>query len=644
MPRFHLKIVFLLSVLFTIFTVFLPINANSLSDRSAFQGQTWNLKDADIRAVIETVALATGKSFIIDPAVQGKVTFISQKPMSTSEMYQAFLSMLQVMNYSAVPSADGRVVKIVPSAIVTEVGGQLANRHHPGKGENIVLRIVPVSHVSAIQLIPVLRPLMPSWASVTAYAPSNTLILAGNAHDMQRLVALVHHMDQNSTSQVSVVNLRYADAKQVVSMLDMLREHDLAEGKVSNVSMVADSNSNSILLSGDLSDMVIMKGLIAKLDRPNSASVGNTEVIHLNYLTASKLAPVLEKIASNDSKASKTDNPVSVQAQTDDNAIIIHAPPAIMLGLESVIKKLDVHPKEILVEAIIVNIDESLLNQLGIVWGTVDLDGNPTTTANGTTSAQNSFALKLGGRHGIGFVGGGGIQALVHALMSNSAADVLSTPSIVVMNNQDATIADGKNIGMFNRQYATSSSNNNLSGVLPYNTVERKDVTLSLKVTPQISPNNILRLKINQKDDSLDPDQSGDPDNPTIDTSQITTSVMVKSGDILVLGGLANHEQKKSTAKVPVLGSIPLLGRLFQYTNHSVEKKDLMVFLRPIILNAATTDKQSVSRYHDMREQELRMQLQGEHLSADDLPVLPQIKKDKHLLMLPKPVGVADSK
>ncbi len=261
---------------------------------AALSSEVWHLEDADIRAVIESVSLVTGKSFVVDPRVQGKVTFVSHQALSKEAMYQAFLSMLQVMNYAAVPS--GKLIKIVPAMNANQLGGQIATAHSPGKGDRIVVRMISVNHISAMQLVPVLRPLMPSWSNVTAYMPSNTLIIAGAANNMQRLVDLVHEMDHGHTNQISVVNLNYANAEQIVNVLNKLTQESRSAGKVANVAIAADPRSNSVLVSGNLANIAMERALIRKLDQPNTHA-GDTEVIALNYLTAKDIAPMLQKIA-----------------------------------------------------------------------------------------------------------------------------------------------------------------------------------------------------------------------------------------------------------------------------------------------------------------------------------------------------------
>ncbi len=594
--------------------------------------QTWNLKNADIRAVIRTIALLTNKNFVIDPSVHGKITLVTHTPMTPTELYQVFLSMLQVLHYTAIPS--GHVIKIVPLLNAKEYAGAFASGHEPGMGDQVVVRVVPVYNVSAEQMMPVLRPLIKEWGSVSAYGPSNSLILAATAANMQRLISIVHSLDRKNASSIVVVNLRHANAKQMVQVIRQLQSTNRLQGKASNLALAADTENNSILISGNLENIYRMRILIRRLDTPSANGSSNTAVIHLNYLSAKKLAPILTKIANGSmtnnakGKVSVSGNPsISVQAEIANNAIIIHAPKAMIQNLKTVIRQLDIKPRQVLVEAIIVKVDQSLLNQLGVVWGS-DLEQGDTGSNSGIS--QNQFSLKFS--HGIGFIPGGNIKAVVHALLSHGSTDVLATPSIVMLNNQAATISDGKSVGVVNREYSTNTADASGQSV-PFNTFQRLPVVLSLKVTPQISPNNVIRLKIQQKDDSLDPNSS-DPTNPIINTSKIDTSVLVHSGDILVLGGLINHDQIETVSKVPILGDIPIIGALFRYKNHTVEKKDLMIFIRPVILhNNLDAAAQTYQRYEYVRHEQERMQ-NGEKLGRNDYPILPAYD---HLARLPAP-------
>lgn len=616
--------------------------------------QIWNLKNADIRAVIQTVSVLTGKNFIIDPSIHGNVTLVSQKPMTPDEMYQVFLSMLELMHYAAVPS--GNITKIVPAMDANALSRQVATATQPGVGDEIVVRVVPVNHVSATELVPVLRPLMSQSSSITAYLPSNALILAGGASNIERLVEVIHQMDAVDTSQIHVVHLEHANAKKIVDIIHSLQSGTASQGGVNNATIVADDDNNSILINANLANQMLMENLIHELDQKGSAS-DNTTVIRLNYLSAKKFAPILAKVAqglsaSDDKSTGKTvgasddTSAISVQAEDNNNAVIIHAPKALMDGLKDVVRKLDVRPQEVLVEAVIVKVDENLLSKLGIVWGTSDgnaTTSGTTTTASASLASDNTFALKA--NHGVGFLPDGNLIALLHALKTNGATDVLSTPSVVVLNNDKATISDGQNIGVADRSYqgadATTTGNPAQNTVTPFNQIARQDVALSLNVTPHISPNSMIRMELDQRDDSVAAgSENSSTDNPTLNISKITTSVLVKSGSILVLGGLMSHNQEKTVQKLPILGNLPLIGHLFRYNTNTASKSSLMVFIRPVIMSKQNAQLQTMNRYSYIRHQEIDLATNGIK-QVESKPLLPPLDKTP-AASLPKPVSTVD--
>lgn len=610
--------------------------------------QIWNLKNADIRAVIQTISILTGKSFIIDPMVQGNITLISQKPMTPNELYHVFLSMLQLLGFSAIPS--GNIIKIVPAAEGETLTHQLATAAHPGSGDDIVVRVVPVNHVSASELVPILQPLMPKSGNVTAYMPSNSLILAGTADNITRLVDVVNQMDSTNANQISVVHLHYANAKKIAEVIRVLQSGNM-QGSLNNATLSPDEDNNSILISANAANQLMMRNLIHSLDQKGSGG-DDTKVVRLNYLEAKKLAPILTKIANgmrvspvkdgknntsiinNDTGNTKD---ISVQAEIATNSIIIHAPKAMMDSLMRVIHKLDSRPEEVLVEAIIVNMDQNLLNKLGIVWGTTNVGDSAFTTvatgasssaaATAVTDSANTALMRLA-PGGFGFLPNSNLVALLRALKSNGSSDILSTPSVVVLDNQKASIVDGQNIGVANTQFQGTaiSPTPSVNIVSPYNAIAREDVALSLDVVPHVSPNNMIRLSLLQQDNSVASLGASNADNPTLNTNKIETSVLVRSGKILVLGGLVSNDQEKITQKIPILGDIPLLGHLFSYDKTSMEKKSLMVFIRPIIMSRKITASETSTRYKYIRQQQIDMKTKK--LSSELMPILPPLHHD----------------
>lgn len=595
--------------------------------------KTWNFKNADIRAVIEAVAQLTGKNFIIDPRVQGKVSLVTERSMDNKGVYAALLSMLQVLNFVAIPS--GHYIKIVPAIDAKGYGGTLAAVGGRSPADAVVVNVVAVNTISAEQLVPTLRPLMLDWGHVSAYAPANSIVLASSASNVAQLVKIIHQLDHDNAGRAEVVKLRYANAVRISKVLVALQSANRNQGKSSYTAVVADAGENALVISGNLYNRKAMRRLINELDTEDSAGANSTAVIRLNYLTAKKVAPMLMHLSAHpDSKNASSSSgygvnanaslPVSVEAVEADNALVVSGTRESIGKIKRVIAKIDVRPQEVLVQAIIVKMSESQMLRLGVQWGMGSPEGGLVAGA-----AQAAFAS------GVGYIKSGNFSAIIQALRSTGDTDILSTPSVLVLNNERAKISDGKNVGLLNRQYSTNTSTDGAT-TLPYNTYDRKDVTLSLDVTPQIAPDNTVRLQIKHQDDSLTADTRVTTDNPTLNTSKIDTTVLVNSGDILVLGGLVDNNQDLEDAKLPILGDIPLIGRLFHYKTHNLEKKKLMVFIRPIIINDRDQAKQLSDRtYNGVRRQQL---LRRSDLHSKQPPLLPALPLDKsNMLVLPKP-------
>lgn len=579
----------------------------------------WNLQDADILSVINEVSQETGKNFVVDPRVSGKITLISSKPIQQKQVYQLFLSVLGMLGFSAIPSGD--VIKIIPNMESGENGARVATHYAPGKGDEIVVRIVPLQNVSATQLIPVIRPMLPQWSNISAYSPGNIIVLLGRANNLQHVVNLIHDVDKTANNKIQLIKLNHASAAQVVSVLNNLQSASRALGDIPTVSIAVDERSNSILLSGAKTQRLRMRVLISQLDQP-STNTGNTEVIYLKYLQAKTFAPLLGKIAQNiqgkdsgggggsldtsamlssirgaqNKQSGNADkepiiNSGTIQAEPNSNAIIITAPVALMRALKTVISKLDIRPAEVLVEAIIAEVDESNLTSLGIQWGSVTADG----TGGGGESITSFPPLGAGV---FGIMPSVQIRAVLTMLRNQNGVDILSTPHIMVLDNQKATIEIGQDVPFQSGSYATSNS---ATTVTPFTTNQYKPVTLKLSVTPQINLGRSIRLKFDLKNDTLqNPQNPGIT--PIINTSKIKNSVLVNSSDVLVIGGLTQRANNENVNKVPILGDLPIFGPLFQQKISNQQKKNLIVFLKPIIVpNSEDANVISYYKYNTIR-------------------------------------------
>jgi general secretion pathway protein D len=614
-------------------------------------GRLWNLQDADILSVINEVSQETGKNFVVDPRVSGKITLISSKPLRKNEVYQVFLSVLGLLGYSAIPS--GNVVKIVPNMESGEQATRVASKQAPGQGDEVVVRIIPLENVMASQLIPVIRPLLPQWSNISSYMPGNVLILLGRAANLDRVMAIIQDVDKATNSSIQIVPLHHATATQVANVLNNLQAASRASGEAPTVSIAVDERSNSILLGGTKAMRLRMRVLISQLDAPVYTASGNTEVIYLRYLEAKTLAPLLGKISQNiigkedtshletsistnpTSAASSTVNVAketinlsNIQAEPSTNAIIITAPPALMQALKTVITKLDIRPAQVLVEGIIAEVDESNLTSLGIQWGSVTGSGTVSSSGSSITSFPNL------GAGVVGIMPSVQIQAVLSVLQNLNGVDILSTPSIMVLDNQKATIEIGQDVPFQTGSYATTGST---STVTPFTTIDQKAVTLKLDVTPQINLSRSVRLKLNLKNDTLqNPLNPGL--NPIINTSKITNSVIINSDDILVLGGLISHKNNENINKVPILGDIPIIGPLFQQKTSHQQKKNLMVFIKPIIIGNSD-DAMTIThgKYSSVRN--IQANYRENMLTIGKEPLRPLLPPWKNSQDLPKPFG-----
>lgn len=654
----------------------LPLTTNIAPPQTASNQNIWNLRNADIRAVIAEVSRLTGKNFIIDPRVQGKVSIVSSTPMSNKELYQVFLSVLQVSGYAAIP--NGNMTKIIPNMEAKTQSPDLLNQmRNPPRGDDMMVQVIPVHYVPAEQLVPVLRPLMPQWSSVSAYSPSNMLILSGRASNIKQMASIIKQVDSSSANGIDMVPLKHALAMDVASTLKDLVKTQSAPGAHGQTTLAADDRSNAILLSGNKTERIRLRLLISQLDKEHSSgSDSNTQVIYLNYLRAEDVVPILAGIAqasfsgnvgttigtitrpeldstnpaanlvpgmssgggqapavynspaatpntasANTQNEGSTKPTVQIIAEPNTNSIIINAPATLIRTLKSVIGQLDIKPAQLLIEALVAEVNEHDFNSLGIEWGSISQ----------RTLASDSF------RPGFAIINSqtaiDQFQAQIYALARQRRANILSTPSVVVLDNRQAKILIGKQVSVASSSYPNNA--NATTTASPYTTFDRVNVALHLYVRPQITRGKGIQLQIDQGNDTLDTANTIDPGtNPTFNISSIVTSVHVESGDIIVLGGLAQDSLGNDDNGIPILGGIPGIGRLFQHNITSREKKILMVFIRPRILRTEPEALQVTGgKYNDLRQYQLDWIRSQNYDKRNKETVLPPL----HSSALPRP-------
>ncbi len=598
---------------------------------------TLNFNDADIRAFIAAVADLTKRNFVVDPRVQGRVTVISAAPTDPDELFEVFLSILRVHGFTAITS--GSVTKIVPESTARQEAPS-----DPGASrQDLVTAVIPVYYVAAAELVPLLRPLLPQEAHLAATPTTNVLVAADVKANIDRLLRIVREVDVQPTQDVDVITLKHAAAEDLVRTLDALAAKSQPQpGDPQQLSFIADQRTNSILLSGPQQRKLRFRALIAHLDSPGPDS-SPAQVVYLRYAAAADLATVLEGVANGQGPPAAggrggerapppalplaaPDNQVRITADEATNALIIQGPPRDVRTLLDIVAKLDVRRAQVLVEGIVAEVSNVAVDELGVQWktslpktGFVAGSLLPGVNAGGIDSpfdAEDTVGFFEGLT--LGYLSGGDIRALIRALASDSYTNVLSTPSLMTLDNAEAEIVVGQNVpfitGQFTNQ-ATTPDN-------PFQTIERQDVGILLKVKPQINEGNSVTLDIEQEVSSVDRSTAGA--DLITNKRAITTSVLVDDGDIVVLGGLISDEKRDSQQKVPLLGDIPLLGQLFRSTNSDATKTNLMVFLRPKIVRDETQNRELAhARYDDIRGKQNAQEHEQRHtLLREDGPHL----------------------
>ena len=606
---------------------------------------TPNYKDADLSQIIQAVGEVTGKNFIIDPRVNAKVTMLSATPMSPAAFYEAFLAVLQVYGYVAVPA--GKVIKIIPNTDARQVPANDLPDNVSSTSDEIVTQIITMKNISAAQLVPLLRPLIPQYGHLAAYPTGNMLIISDRASNVSRIVRIVARMDESGDEPIEVIALHNASAADVVRIVNSLNQGQGAEGAGAAVKVVADERTNSILLTGEKSQRLRLKALIVNMDTP-LATGGDTQVRYLRYADAEKIADKLKGQATASAKAQggpptggaaaaggtpNVDASVTIWADIATNALIITAPPKIMKSLMAVIDKLDIRRAQVQVEALIVEIDVNKSSNLGVQWilygqgntttpaaitnfpgsgtpGIVDLaaaalSGGVSTATSAATgaSAISSATIGTGATLAIGRFNSTGTNfaAIIQALRSDGSSNIISTPSLITMNNEEAEVKVTQEIPLITGSYSSSTQSTN-GNTSPFTTIQRQEVGTILKVTPHINEGNSVQLKIEQEDSSPGAKLTNSADISTNKRS-IKTTVLIEDGGIIVLGGLMSDTVTESEDRVPVLGAIPLLGNLFKKRSGSRQKKNLLVFIRPKILrDAEATENTSEAKYNEVRQ------------------------------------------
>lgn len=596
---------------------------------------TLNFTEADIRTVIEAVSKHTGKNFIIDPRVKGKVTLISQSPMDADEVYKVFLSVLKVHGFAAIPGKN--VTKVVPDVNAKQDAIRSLRGSGAGLSDELVTHIIEVRHVNASQLVPILRPLVPQRGHLAAVPSSNVIILSDTKANIARLVRIIRRIDTVTGDEIEVIPLQHASASELVRILNQLGGKG-PKGAANKPTIVADTRTNSLLISGDKSKRLSLRALILHLDTPLDIG-GTTHVVYLRNAVAKDLVPVLTGVSRGAVKgkgkaASSIGGEVIIQADENTNALVITAPPDVFRSLKSVIRQLDIRRAQVLVESVIAEVSTETSRELGVQWavdgragnnalGLINFNIGTPITAYATLDAP---PIPIGFNIGLGdFTGVNKIAALITMLAGDSRTNILSTPSLVTLDNEEAEIVVGQSVPFVTGSYTNTGGGSTPTN--PFNTITREDVGLTLKIKPQINEGDSIKLDVTQEVSSISP--SSLASDIITNKRSIKTSVMVDDGEIVVLGGLIQEDLIETEQKVPGLGDIPLLGWLFRYQRTSKIKTNLMVFIHPTIIKDKKTMRSLTGgKYNYLRAKQLEMKAEGLRLLDDELtPVLPEMSE-----------------
>ncbi|ERI53801.1 type II secretion system protein GspD [Pseudomonas sp. AOB-7] len=578
------------------------------------QDESWtiNLKGADIREFIDQVAAITGQTFVVDPRVKGQVNVVSNTPLNLTEVYQLFLSVMATHGFSVLTQGDQ--ARIVPNAEAKAEAGE--GRPAPDRLET---RLIQVQHAPVAELIPLIRPLVPQYGHLAAVTSSNALIISDRSANIARIQDLMRQLDQTGARDYSVINLQHAWVMDAAEVLNTAIARGQAKG-ASATQVVADARTNRLILLGPPDARAKLANLAQSLDTPTSRSA-NTRVIRLRHNDAKSLAETLGEISEglkNQQDGETAGKPSNILIRADEslNALVLLAEPDLVATLEDIVRQLDIPRAQVMVEAAIVEVSGDITDALGVQWavdarsgsgGTGGLGGvnfSGTGLSVGTVlqilqsgEVPENTTLPDGAIIGIGSDNFG---ALVTALSANSKSNLLSTPSLLTLDNQKAEILVGQNVPFQTGSYTTDAAGANN----PFTTIERKDIGVTLKVTPHINEGATLRLEIEQEISSIAPSTGLNAQAVDLVTNKrsIKSTILADDGQVIVLGGLIQDDVTESVSKVPLLGDIPLLGGLFRSTRESHIKRNLMVFLRPtVVRDGAGLAALSGKKYSDIR-------------------------------------------
>ena len=645
---------------------------------------TVNFVNADVEAVTRAMATMIERQIAMDPRVKGSMTLFSDQPLTVREAYLNYLSALRGLGFTMVENAG--LLKVVPEAEAKLQTGTVSVGQPAVRGDQIVTQIFHLSHESPNNLVAVLRPLISANNTINANLGSNSLVITDYADNLQRIAKIIAALDHPSASDTDVVPLRHAVASDLAPMVQRLTEGGASPTQpglpaaAGAVTVLVEPRSNSLILrASNPARLAIARSIVTKLDQPSAGGnpAGNIWVVYLKNADAVKLAAVLRaayasgatptaggvaaaaqpqpvRIADPATAASPSSTPVAasagpstggfIQADPATNSLIITAPEPLYRQLRNVIDRLDSRRAQVYIETLIVKVDADKAAEIGIQWQAISGDQNSSRNFVGGTNytgADNivnlTKAINQGGDGLAALAAPAGLNfgilqkvgdlwnigALARFLETKANANILATPNMVALDNEEAKIVVGQNVPFITGSFTTNTSGSNN----PFQTIERKDVGLTLRIKSQIGEGGTIRLVIYQEDSRVVPSSRSSPQGLTTDKSAIETTVVVDDGQIMVLGGLLKDEYGGSVQQVPFLGDLPGIGALFRYDSRTRTKSNLMVFLRPLIVrNQEDLNALSMDRYDLIRaaQQSVGQPPQRVLVPINDAPAVPQ--------------------
>ena len=640
---------------------------------------TLNFTNADIEAVARTMATLTGRNVVVDPRVKGTITLTTERPVSASVAYNQFLAMLRLQGYTVVDSAG--LDKIVPEADAKLQGGAVFSGDAVGNGQ-IATQIFKLNFENANNLVPILRPLISPNNTINVNPGNNSLVITDYGDNLRRMAKIIAAMDVSNATDVEVINIKHALAVDLAPLVLRLLEPGSAGGAAPGqadgsfkTTLIAEPRSNALILrAANPARVALAKSLIEKLDQPTAGGPGgNIYVVYLKNADATKLAVTLRAALSGEVRGPSTTSAVAtstapgtgasstplggasssqpstggqIQADAATNSLIISAPEPQYRQLRAVIDKLDARRAQVYVESLIAEVNADKAAEFGIQWqGALGKNGDTNVGLLGTNfSIGGANLIKLATQAATGAVAPStglnvgvanqtnGVYVLgflARFLQANGDGNILSTPNLLTLDNEEAKIVIGQNVPFVTGQFTNTGSTGSGGAVNPFQTIERKDVGLTLKVTPQISENGTVKLTIFQEVSSVQASSINSATGLITNKRSIESKVLVGDGEIIVLGGLLSDEYAGNQEKVPGLGDIPLFGNLFKSEARSRKKTNLMVFLRPVVVrDAAATAAYSADRYEMMRGAQQQAQPEPSLMvPINESPVLPPAAK-----------------